>query len=88
MSALGFAALGDKLSPNVINSLPDGDFRKVSQLAFTISLITATYTLINPVFRQVEGPLKIEGPGERAPRHWEVTKLAGPQVSPIARPRT
>ncbi|KAF0289107.1 Amino acid transporter AVT3C [Amphibalanus amphitrite] len=62
MSALGFTALGDKLSANIINSLPDGDFRKISQLAFTISLITATYTLINPVFRQVEGPLKIEGP--------------------------
>ena len=68
MSALGYTALGDNLSANIINSLPDGDFRKISQLAFTISLITATYTLINPVFRQVEGPLRIEGPGTGAAR--------------------
>ncbi|XP_037082673.1 amino acid transporter AVT1E-like [Pollicipes pollicipes] len=62
MSSLGYTALGDQLSANIINSLPDGDFRKISQVAFTVSLTTATYTLINPVFRQVEGPLKIEGP--------------------------
>ena len=70
MSALGYTALGDSLSANIINSLPEGDFRKVGQLAFTVSLVTATYTLINPVFRQVEGPLKIEGPGERCRRHY------------------
>lgn len=64
MSSLGFLALGEDLSANIINSLPMGDFRMVAQIAFSISLTTATYTLINPVFRQVEGPLKIEGPGK------------------------